>query len=186
MEAIFEATIQVLLEGGARALTTNRIAEKAGVSIGTLYQYYPGKEALLYALVGRHLDKASAAVELGCRAHRSMPLADCSDAFVNAYIDAKIGDPEASRALYHASTALDMKDLTDTTIKRLHRAARDLLASAQDSRFENLDGVVFSWVAVVTGGTRQIFEEDETIERLPIFREQLARMSRAYLNAAKV
>lgn len=184
VEAIFEATIQVLLRGGTRALTTNRVVERAGVSIGTLYQYFPGKEALLYALVDRHLDRAATAVEEACAAHRGCPLDHCADVFVNAYIDAKIGNPEASRALYHASTELDMKDLGTRMIARLTVAARDLLESAPDSRSDDLDGVVFSWVAVVTGGTRQIFEADGTIERLPVFREQLLRMSRAYLAAA--
>lgn len=56
------------------------------------------KEALLYALVGRHLDKASDAVERACQAHRTMPVATCSDAFVNAYIDAKTGNPASYRA----------------------------------------------------------------------------------------
>jgi AcrR family transcriptional regulator len=70
------------------------------VSIGTLYQYFPGKEALLYALVGRHLDKASDAVERACQAHRTMPVATCSDAFVNAYIDAKTGNPASYRGRY--------------------------------------------------------------------------------------
>lgn len=186
VEAVFEATIQLLLHGGSSALTTNRIAEKAGVSIGTLYQYFPGKEALLYALVGRHLDKASDAVERACQAHRAMPLAACSDAFVNSYIDAKTGNPEASRALYHASTELDMKDLGSGMIARLHRAVRDMLFAAQDGKFADLDDVVLTWVAAVTGGTRQIFEEDDTIARLPVFRAQLLQMSRAYLEASTV
>ncbi|GGE93627.1 hypothetical protein GCM10011404_28270 [Sphingomonas prati] len=182
IEAIFEATIQVLLQGGARALTTNRIAEKAGVSIGTLYQYFPGKEALLYALVGRHLDKAGEAVERACRVHGGMSLADCADLFVDAYIDAKAGDVAVSRALYHASTELDMQDLGAAMLARLHQAVRGLLEHAHGGQPETLDTIVFSWVAVVTGGTRVLFEQDGTIERLPAFRAQLKLMSRAYLD----
>jgi AcrR family transcriptional regulator len=41
VQAISEATIQVLLSHGAERLTTTRVAERAGVSVGTLYQYYP-------------------------------------------------------------------------------------------------------------------------------------------------
>lgn len=182
IEAIFEATIQVLLAGGARALTTNRIAEKAGVSIGTLYQYFPGKEALLYALVGRHLDKAGEAVERACQVRRGMSPADCADTFVDAYIDAKAGDVAVSRALYHASTELDMQELGAAMIARLHRAVRGLLEHGQGGPSATLDTVVFSLVAVVTGGTRVIFEQEATIERLPAFRAQLKRMLRAYLD----
>ncbi|MFC3077013.1 TetR/AcrR family transcriptional regulator [Phenylobacterium terrae] len=48
--AILEATTRILEELGEPALTTNRIAERAGVSIGTLYQYYPNKQAILVAI----------------------------------------------------------------------------------------------------------------------------------------
>ena len=43
VDAIFEATIQVLLVEGEKGLTTTRIAERAGVSVGTMYQYFPHK-----------------------------------------------------------------------------------------------------------------------------------------------
>lgn len=186
VDAIFEATVQVLLRDGARKLTTRRIAERAGVSIGTLYQYFPGKEALLYALVSRQLDLAASAVEEACRQNHGRPINQCSDTFVNAYIDAKASNPESSRALYQATAGLDMKELIDTAIMRLHRAAYSLLASSSDDLVDDLDAVVFSLIAVVTGGTRQMFEIEDTSKRLPIFREQLARMCRAYLNASKV
>lgn len=49
--AIREAAARILLAGGAGALNTNAVAERAGVSVGTLYQYYPSKEAILAELV---------------------------------------------------------------------------------------------------------------------------------------
>ncbi len=59
VEAIAEATIQVLLSQGANRLTTTRVAERAGVSVGTLYQYYPNKQSLLFAVLENHLNKVS-------------------------------------------------------------------------------------------------------------------------------
>ena len=49
VDAILEATIQVLLDDGKERLTTTRVALRAGVSVGTLYQYFPNKSALLQA-----------------------------------------------------------------------------------------------------------------------------------------
>ena len=46
VEAIMQATIQVLLKDGKVKLTTTRIADRAGVSVGTLYQYFPNKQAI--------------------------------------------------------------------------------------------------------------------------------------------
>lgn len=53
IDALLDATAHLLREAGYEALTTNHIAERAGVSIGTLYQFFPGKEALVAALVER-------------------------------------------------------------------------------------------------------------------------------------
>ena len=48
--AILEAAVQVLAKGGAQRFTTARVAEKAGVSVGSLYQYFPNKAAILFRL----------------------------------------------------------------------------------------------------------------------------------------
>ena len=66
VEAICESTIQVLLSHGAERLTTTRVADRAGVSVGTLYQYYPNKQSLLYAVMEEHLDRVATAVEAAC------------------------------------------------------------------------------------------------------------------------
>lgn len=55
IELMFEAAMRLLDEGDLRTLTTNAVAERAGVSIGTLYQYFGDKESLLDALVEREL-----------------------------------------------------------------------------------------------------------------------------------
>src|SRR5580704_11368515 len=59
VEAIAEATIQVLLAVGSDRLTTTRVAERAGVSVGTLYQYYPNKQSLLHAVLEAHLTRVA-------------------------------------------------------------------------------------------------------------------------------
>jgi AcrR family transcriptional regulator len=54
VEAILEATTHILVRDGYAKLTTNRIAERAGVNIASLYQYFPGKEAIVAELRRRH------------------------------------------------------------------------------------------------------------------------------------
>ena len=54
-DSILEAAVQVLARDGAAGLTTNRVAERAGVSIGTLYQYFPDKAAIVLAAAQREL-----------------------------------------------------------------------------------------------------------------------------------
>lgn len=64
VEALVEATARLLAERGYRGATTRRIAERAGVSVGSLYQYFPSRDALVTAVLERHvahvLDTAAA------------------------------------------------------------------------------------------------------------------------------
>jgi AcrR family transcriptional regulator len=62
IELIFEATMRLLHDGDIASLTTNAIAEKAGISIGTLYQYFGDKEGVLNALAQRELETLAAKV----------------------------------------------------------------------------------------------------------------------------
>ena len=56
--AILDAAAQLFSEHGYAATSTNKVAERAGVSIGSLYQYFPNKDALLLALAERHIGEA--------------------------------------------------------------------------------------------------------------------------------
>jgi AcrR family transcriptional regulator len=63
VEAILEATTHILVEEGYDKANTNRIAERAGISIGSLYQYFPNKEALMTALMEQHAQEMVELVE---------------------------------------------------------------------------------------------------------------------------
>jgi AcrR family transcriptional regulator len=56
-----------LLDVGKERLTTTRVAARAGVSVGTLYQYFPNKSALLQAVLRRHLSEVAEAIEAVCQ-----------------------------------------------------------------------------------------------------------------------
>jgi AcrR family transcriptional regulator len=60
---IFEATTQILLREGPAKLNTNHLAARAGISVGTLYQYFPNKRSILVAMARRELDSTIAAIE---------------------------------------------------------------------------------------------------------------------------
>src|SRR6185369_17163863 len=60
VDSILEATARVLVKRGFDGLTTNLVAETAGVSVGSLYQYFPNKEALVSALIEKHVEDLTA------------------------------------------------------------------------------------------------------------------------------
>lgn len=60
VEAVLDAAVQVLTKEGAQRFTTARVAERAGVSIGSLYQYFPNKAAILFRLQSDEWKRTSA------------------------------------------------------------------------------------------------------------------------------
>ncbi len=98
--AILDAVARVLKKGGVDAVTTNRIAEAAGVSIGSVYQYFPDKRAIFVALHERHVAEVSAAVERTLVSHAAAPLDQLIRALVDVMVAAHTADPELHELLF--------------------------------------------------------------------------------------
>ena len=181
VEAIHIAAIQVLLADGVTRLTTTRVAERAGVSVGTMYQYFPHKEALLFALVRQKLGAIAAAMEEAAARLAGNSLAAISDGLVQAWLDAKTDDIVGSRAIYGIAAEFDIVDMTRTETKRLERAVEGLLASACDAMVERPNAVAFALLAVMGGAVRTVLERGAQDAELDILRAELPRVCRAYL-----
>ena len=102
VEAILVAAAQVFRRQGYAGATTDRIAERAGVSVGSLYQYFPNKDAILVALAERHIDAGFALVrELLAEALTDVPvLESLLRRFVVAMIALHEHEPELHRVLF--------------------------------------------------------------------------------------
>src|ERR1044072_3070330 len=100
IDALHVAAIQVLTREGLSRCTTTRIAARAGMSGGSLYQYYPDRDALLAAVLERHLDGITTAVERACSDHRGKPVSQMASALVTAFVAAKLRNSRESKALY--------------------------------------------------------------------------------------
>lgn len=86
---MLDATLQVLLREGFGRLTTTRVAERAGVSVGTLYQYFPDKRSLVTALTVRYFDAMVGAVRTAAMAARDLPPEPALRAVVTALLSIK-------------------------------------------------------------------------------------------------
>lgn len=99
--ALLDAAAEEFAEHGFTAATTTGIAARAGVPIGSLYQWFPDKEALLYGLADRHLTEG-ATILLGAldRAQAAADLDSAVRLLVEATVEANAGDPRVHRILY--------------------------------------------------------------------------------------
>jgi AcrR family transcriptional regulator len=105
VSAILEGAAQVLEAGGLAAFTTNAVAERAGVSIGTLYQYFADKQALLRALAEREMATTVAAVATALRGDSQAGPEERVRAMVRAMVNAFHGRERARRAVIQAVLA---------------------------------------------------------------------------------
>jgi AcrR family transcriptional regulator len=94
VEVTLDAVVRVIKRHGIGAVTTNRIAEAAGVSIGSVYQYFPDKGAIFLALHERHVDEVSRLVESTLVTHAGASLEVLVRALLDALVDAHAHDPE--------------------------------------------------------------------------------------------
>jgi len=185
LDAIFEASIQVLLKEGQTRLTTTRVAEKAGVSVGTMYQYFPHKQALIYALNERYLDFVAEKVEAVCAARHGAPVGEMVHALVNAYWDAKTERSEVTRALYQSAVELDNDALVEAFARRTDAATLAMFRSASDAQFTDLELVNLTLLSVIFGTVRNVFERNLPVERQADVREQVIAMCLAYLDTLR-
>lgn len=98
-DAVREATVQVLLQYGADRLTTTRVAERAGVSVGTLYQYYPDKHALVRDVRQKYFELLTNTVQQGFLASQGSPVLDRVETALDALVRVKAENLALSQAL---------------------------------------------------------------------------------------
>lgn len=184
VEAISEATIQVLLRHGAERLTTTRIAQRAGVSVGTLYQYYPNKQSLLFAVIENHLSNVMARVEAACESACHKPLAEMIREMVEAFVDAKTERADISVALYQVSMDVGGPALLKRMSQRSRKVVEAMLHTAQDIKAPPDKFAIDLMLAAMAGAMRSLLEAGPSPATVRKSREQLVLLCQSYMAAA--
>jgi len=132
VDIIVEAAAHILVKDGYDAFTTNRVAEKAGVSIGSLYQYFPNKEALLSELMRRHVALIERGVEEMAVLARTVPLAQAIRIGIEQNVRSHLIDPDLHRVLSEEVPRLGHLDWKAEFAQRMHARVRAMLEARRD------------------------------------------------------
>jgi AcrR family transcriptional regulator len=181
VSTILQATAQVLVERGYQGLTTNRVAEVSGFSIGSLYQYFPNKQSLLFALVEsvkkqevevleRHLSKENLSVE------------SLVEEVVEALIEIHQTEPELRRAIMVYIP--ESKDFCRNTSYQQHVidvVGKALKKHANEIRVLDPKMSAFILLKAVQATIDGALDEDPKLLKSRKYRREIAHLIKAYL-----
>jgi AcrR family transcriptional regulator len=182
VNAILDATIQVLLRLGKERLTTTKVALRAGVSVGTLYQYFPNKSALLQAVLKRNLDEVTTAVELVCKQQEGATLRKMATALITTFFEAKMKNAKTSIALYSVSSDVDGAKIVQQMGVRWNKAIVKMLGSSCEPLTKDPELVAWILQAAVTGVSRNMLESGAPEKDAHTLHQELIVAVCAYLD----
>ncbi|MFV1478686.1 TetR/AcrR family transcriptional regulator [Serratia marcescens] len=182
--ALHTATIQVLTREGLNRCTTTRVAGRAGMSVGSLYQYYPNRDALLAAVLEQHLGGVATAVEEATLRARGKEIAVMARALVAAFVGAKLHDPQASKALYSVASERNGAQVAARMHQRMNVAVSQMLVSAKDARFATPAITAAIAIGAMAGPVRALLEGQTSPETDQALVAQLSLLLQAYFQSA--
>ncbi len=184
--AVLKAAAQVLAKEGAQRFTTARVAEKAGVSIGSLYQYFPNKAAILFRLQSDEWRQTSEFMRVILRDVQRPPL-ERLRALVHAFIRSECDEAGIRVALNDAAPlyrdAPEAQDARASGRRTVQVFMQEALPKASEAT-RVLAGDLITTTLSAVG--KQFSENPRTLEEIEAYADALADMFCAYLSGLDI
>ncbi|GGP18320.1 TetR/AcrR family transcriptional regulator [Silvimonas iriomotensis] len=149
VETILQATARVLSERGLAGTNTNAVAERAGVSVGSVYQYFPNKEALINALHERHVLQMETLILDSLDQLAGKTLLEAVECMIEAVHEAHLLEPALHRALENGDLLCDPNE-DDDGYRAVMVAVRQLFEVHRATiKVHDLDLAVWSAMKIV-------------------------------------
>ena len=150
VDALVEATARILVRDGFEKTSTNRIAEIAGVSVGSLYQYFPSKEALVAAVIDRHNEEIMGLVRTALTEVADLPVDKAVRKLVTVAIDAHRINPKLHRVLAEQIPRTGQLADVEAFNREIHTLVRAYLESRRkEMRKVDVDVATFICVSAI-------------------------------------
>jgi AcrR family transcriptional regulator len=182
VDALLSATARVLVKDGYDHASTNKIAIAAGVSIGSLYQYFPSKEALVAAVIERHIDRMMDVVRASLAQVASYPLRDAARELVRVMIEAHRIEPKLHRVLVEQIPRVGSMEQVERVDDEATQLVRIYLeAHRHEVGVEDLDLASFIAVSCVESMTHVAVLRRPVLLEDPRFVDEVAALVVRYL-----
>ncbi|WP_213775369.1 TetR/AcrR family transcriptional regulator [Bradyrhizobium sp. dw_78] len=183
VDALVEATARILVRDGYDKASTNRIADLAGVSIGSLYQYYPSKEALVAAVIDRHNRQIMRRVRTVLTEIASQPIERAVRRLVAVAIEAHRIDPRLHRVLAEQIPRVGRLENVEALNREGHALFRGYLESRRDElRVRDLDLAAFMCATSIETLTHTaVLYPTEILQDAEMLIDETARLITGYL-----
>ncbi len=183
VEALHQATLQVLTQQGLVRCTTTRVAERAGMSVGSVYQYYPNRDALLAAILEKHLVRVAETVEGVCVELQRRSVAEMAAGLVTTLLAAKLREQAVSTALYAIAAERGGAQLVARINTRMVNAIAAMLVTASDAHFEDPALIAAFSLSAIVGPVRTLLEGNAPPAFEAALEQQTTLLLTAYLQA---
>jgi AcrR family transcriptional regulator len=181
VDAILEAAARVMSAEGYEAATTNRLAAAAGISVGSLYQYFPSKDAIAVELVRRYRAGRVAFVRQHLEAIGERPIADVIGGMFLSLLQAEGIRPELYRVLIDRVLRTSAREELVGYEERLEALVRGALGRMKPApRVEDIDLAAFMLVRLVLALVHSA-NADSPRYNTPALARELTRLVVAYL-----
>ena len=152
VEAVLEAAAQVLVADGYDAMTVSAVADRAGVSVGSLYQYFADKASLVAGVVEAHLARETEVIGAALLDAAGLPIAAAVERTVRAFVDVNAEDPARSAAyLVAARDVAWAEGIEEVAAQSVEAVAAFLAARADELRVPDPALAAFVLVCAIAG-----------------------------------
>jgi AcrR family transcriptional regulator len=181
VDIILRACAQVLAEEGYARTSTNRVAAVAGVSVGSIYQYFPNKDALVLAVAAEHSRSLTELLVATAEAYRDRPIREGARHFVRGMIAAHAMDPALHRALVQQVLHLGLDQFRGSQAQVRALITAWLAVRAHEVKVQHPEEAAFVLVATVEGVIHAAVFESPELLRSVAFEEELTALVLRYL-----